>query len=395
MVQILDAPESFGSQFAKSIGQGLSEGYESGMAQKKAMQELAQENAEIYKATGIRLSSKNPEMRKKEFEMKLQGAQKEEERKGDESFINNLMGNGKKKQNTSPQENADQLSANQYGEDEFDPTNISDESIVRATTRKPTIGSALQKAKDVGLRENRENIKAKDRKEENLRKSDETKLAALRAETLPIRKEFADKAVVASQAIQNKEHLIQLIETGNLDDPTYATLAEALPLGLGKRLLSKETVEYKGGLVDEFGDLKNIFKGATRVKEVEIYEDKLADIYLSDDQKKTILKSRINASKADIIRAEAAAELEAEGNFYGALQFAQEVEKRAQPKLNALFNKILDEQSAIIKDAEHRKELPLDANDPDDIEIIDQILKEAGGDYKKAEKIAIKKGYKF
>jgi hypothetical protein len=37
----------------------------------------------------------------------------------------------------------------------------------------------------------------------------------------------------------------------------------------------------------------------------------------------------------------------------------------------------------------------LNINDPDDLQIIDQILKEAGGDAKKAEKLAQKKGYTF
>ena len=231
------------------------------------------------------------------------------------------------------------------------------------------------------------------RTEEQGSKSSEDKVRALRQETLSTRTQLSNKAMTASQGIQNKEHLLDIIKKGKIDDPTFAALAEALPLKLGKRLLSNDTVEYKSGLVEEFGDLRNIFQGQTRVKEIELLEEKIADLYLNDEQKQSILKSRINALKADIIRAEVAQEIENEP--YGILQFSQELEKRTKPRLEALFHSILDEQSSIINNAERRKSLPLDANDPDDQTIIDQILQEAGGDYKKAEKIALKKGYKF
>lgn len=226
-------------------------------------------------------------------------------------------------------------------------------------------------------------------------KSKEAKESALRAETLPVRKELGEKATAAELGIKNKENLLNLIKSGEINDPTYAALAEALPFNLGKRLLSPKTVEYKAGLIDEYKDLRTIFQGQTRVKEIDLLEQKIADIYLTDEQKEGILKSRINALKADIIRAEAAGELEREGKFYGALQFGREVSKRAKPKLDALFDQILDEQKSIIKNAENRKNIPLDINDPDDLQIIDQILEEANDDKKEALRIAKKKGYSW
>jgi hypothetical protein len=237
-------------------------------------------------------------------------------------------------------------------------------------------------------------IENRRRTEETSGKIEEGRRESLRKETLPIRQEYANKANAARKGIQNKEHLIDLVKTGNLDDPTIAALAEALPLKLGKRLLSNETVEYKSGLIDEFTDLRNIFQGQTRLKEIELLEDKVADLYLTDDQKIGILKSRINALKADIIRADAAAELEDRLDL-GILQFDQEVEKLAKPKLEKLFHDIIDEQKSIINAAERKKELPLDLNDPDDVKIIDAILQEANGNAKEAERIAKKKGYKF
>lgn len=228
------------------------------------------------------------------------------------------------------------------------------------------------------------------------KKGEAAKATALRQETLPIRKEISDKAQSARQGIENKEKLLNLIDTGNINDPTFAAFAEALPLNFGKRMLSPETVQYKAGLIDEYKDLRTIFQGQTRIKEIELLEAKTADIYLTDEQKKAILKSRIDALQADLIREEAAAELENRSDL-GVLQFRKEVEKLAKPKLKALFDKILDQQQAIIKDAENRKKLdtPLNPHDPSDRQIAEQILQEAGGNKVKAREIAKKKGYKL
>lgn len=225
------------------------------------------------------------------------------------------------------------------------------------------------------------------------RKEDRADIRAAKKETLPLKQEIINRANASRESIRNKNHLIGLIDSGKLDDPTFAIFAENLPLGIGKRMLSPETVEYKGGLVDEFADLKNIFKGATRVKEVEIYENKLADLYLNDTQKKAILKSRINTAKVDLIREEAAAKVEENHPNISALQFSKKVDELAQPKINELFNSIWDEQKHVLDQAENRKNIPLDFDDPDDKQILEQILKEAGGNRVKAREIAKKKGY--
>lgn len=242
-------------------------------------------------------------------------------------------------------------------------------------------------------REVSERSKAELKSLEGAEKQDRADLREKRKETLPLKQAIINRADLSRESIRNKSHLIDIIDRGQLDDPTFAIFAEGLPAGLGKRLLSADTVEYKGGLVDEFADLKNIFKGATRVKEVEIYENKLADVYLTDEQKKAILKSRINTAKVDLIREEAAAEIEEKYPDVSALQFNKKVEELAKPKIDALFNNIWDDQKASLDQAENRKKIPLDYNDPESRQILDQIMKEAGGNRDKARQIAKKKGY--
>lgn len=242
-------------------------------------------------------------------------------------------------------------------------------------------------------REVSERSKAELKSLEGAEKQDRADLREKRKETLPLKQAIINRADLSRESIRNKSHLIDIIDRGQLDDPTFAIFAEGLPAGLGKRLLSADTVEYKGGLVDEFADLKNIFKGATRVKEVEIYENKLADVYLTDEQKKAILKSRINTAKVDLIREEAAAEIEEKYPDVSALQFNKKVEELAKPKIDVLFNNIWDDQKASLDQAENRKKIPLDYNDPESRQILDQIMKEAGGNRDKARQIAKKKGY--
>lgn len=214
-------------------------------------------------------------------------------------------------------------------------------------------------------------------------------------ETLPYRTEVAEKAGAARTGIENKERLMELIDTGNLDDPTFAAISEALPLNLGKRLLSPETVEYKAGLIEEFGDLRRLFQGQTRVKEIELLEQKIADLYLTDEQKKRILKSRVGALQADVLKADVTAEVERDLPNAGIGQFTKEVERRYKMALKEVADTTIDEQKSIIKEAEEQRKKPLSSADPNDAQILRQILKEADDDLEKAREIAKKKGYRF
>lgn len=238
-------------------------------------------------------------------------------------------------------------------------------------------------------------LESRRRQEETQSKGRQNLESEIRKEVAPIKKEIADRAQSARIGIENKERLLNLIDQGNLDDPTWASLAYNMPLDLGKRLLSPDTVEYKAGLIEEFGDLRKLFQGQTRVKELEILEDKLADVYLTDEQKKRILKSRINALQGDIIREDAAEKIESSQPGLGVLQFRKAVEKEAKPQLDKLFDRIIDEQKFVMDQAEKKKDLPLNPNDSEDLLIMQQILREAGGNKKAAWKLAEKKGYSF
>jgi hypothetical protein len=227
----------------------------------------------------------------------------------------------------------------------------------------------------------------------NTAKADKADIRGLRSERAPLVNKIIEQADLSRESIRNKEKLIDLIDKGDINDPTFAIFAEGLPFNIGKRLLSEDTVVYKGGLVDEFSDLKNIFKGPARVKEIELYENKLADLYLTDGQKKAILKSRIDMSRVNLLREEAAAEVEKEKPNTTPLEFNKLVNEKTQPKLKSLYENVWGQQKSIIDDAERRRKLPIDINDPQDKQVVAQIMKEANGDWIKATKIAKEKGY--
>lgn len=237
---------------------------------------------------------------------------------------------------------------------------------------------------------------------ENFRRSEEagtkTKgaISAQRVgETSKLRNEIAQKATSASDSIQNKNELLKLIDNKNLNDPTIAAVLDKLPLNLGRRFLSNDTVAYKAGLVDEFKDLRNLFQGQTRVAELNILENKIADIYLNDEQKKRILKARIKSLDADVLKGEIAGELEDEMPDLSVNRFNAELNKKMKERLQPIADQMIDELNSVVNDAEIRKKRPLNLSNPDDAEIGRQILQEAGGDNKKAYEIARKRGYRF
>ncbi len=413
MVQVLRAPQrnpSFGERLNQGVGQGLQIGSQL-MGEHVQKQQSEKQRAAISKLTGLDVSDiQDPKILQKIMELHGEGQNKASESASKLASNRGILRDLEKKRNLPEGSLEPYVNDVKLAETSTRPTKekeppLTAKKVPPETSRKinkilaDNPNASSDKLRSIMDEEGVEPVYSnpytenRRRTEEQGAKSKEERTRELRQETLPMRKQLAEKAFAAQKGIENKEQLLDIIERGDVDDPTFAAIAESLPLKLGKRLLSNDTVEYKAGLVEEFGDLRNIFQGQTRVKEIELLEEKIADLYLTDDQKKAILKSRINALKADTIRAEVAQEIENEP--YGVLQFQQELDKRVKPRLEGLFNQILDEQKSIIQNAENKKKVALDFNDPDDKKIADAIIKEARGDRNEARKLAKKKGYTF
>lgn len=280
------------------------------------------------------------------------------------------------------------------------PSNTSPEDYLDQATKAEILGETgisriQQKRAEVQQKEKHEETRKLERKEDKSEKREDKLETRNAEERIGLKKELVERANSARQGIANKKKLQEIIRSGNLDDPTFAAIASSLPLNLGHRLLSPETVAYKSALIDEFADLKNTFPGAIRVKEIEIYEKKMADLYLTDAQKMGVLDSRIDALQKDVVMEDAASEVEAKHPNLSLLQFNKKVNEVAKDKMNAVFEQVWDQQKFIIDQAEKRKKVALDFDNPEDAEIISQLMQEANGNESAFINLVKKKGYRF
>jgi len=166
-IQILKRSPTFKEEIGRGLGAGLGEGLRRGMEarserkraealqQQQEMQE-AQENESISQSLGIDLSGiRDPKMRQEVLGQALQGkraeqlemlkqgskGQREQEK---QNFLNQLLGGQKEQSNQGQQEGMGQ---------QFDPSQLTDAQIARASAMDPNLGRALGHAKDVALRE--------------------------------------------------------------------------------------------------------------------------------------------------------------------------------------------------------------------------------------------------
>lgn len=331
MVQIIQERKK--PSFSERLNAGISRGLDIGeqlMQQQKAEKQMQQENEQLKKLTGVDFSGiRDPKLRQQITGELLQQQGKQANLNQKEQFINKILGT----QSQQREPIQEDISYQQQG---FNPLDISDADIARATSMDPNLGRSLRDAKDAAIKENREQ-----------KKSEEAKVIASKKETLPLRKEFADKAKYARQGIENKKLALNLLKKGKIDDPLVVQIASYLPGALGNKLLSSDTQLYKAGLFDEFGVLKSMFPGAIRVKEIELLEDKLATLDKNDEAKAKILENGMKKLERDVILSKAARQVEKENPQASLLDFESLVAEKAQPELNKLYQEIVDDYDKI------------------------------------------------
>jgi hypothetical protein len=313
MVQFIQRGPSFGEQLGQSVGGALSKFSD-------MMTQLGLEKAKTQQ----------------KFDLMQQILQQTNKKRGSDlsgSSEGKTMGNNE----TAP-------------EGEFDFYNLPPEAQGQFAELSPAAARAMQES-------SKEKRKEKRFETESL----ERKIQAGLKDTSKLRTDLANKSSHAQKAILNKEHLTNLIEKGNIDNPLLVSLADRLPKGFRESLLSNDSLLYESGLFEEFGVLRDMFPGQIRVAELQILEPKLASLYKNDEAKKAILQQGIKALKADIIRGKAASDVEKEHAEYTVARFNEEVEKRAAPGLERLYNSI---QNNLTKIAEKYSPKTVTMRDP-------------------------------
>jgi len=196
----------------------------------------------------------------------------------------------------------------------------------------PQLYNALQKNLENSMAQEKFNLeKQKVQNQEN---------RAQRGETLKIRTKYAEDSTAAEKAIRNKKAMLSLVKKGDLTNPILAGVADKLPKGMGQIFLSTDSQLYKSMLFDEFGVLKQMFPGQIRTKELELLEDKLADLYKNKEAKEAIIETSLKKMQAEVIRGEAAGWVEKNHPNASILEFQKLVEQKAIPELQKLYDEI-------------------------------------------------------
>lgn len=170
MVTFLPKVESTGEYIGNALGGGLQQGISEGFKEKSNSKRENQIVESLKSATGIDTSGWDPELRKefvskllqgqnkqselsqslknqKELEThKLQGKQQLQNEK--QSYLDRLFGSESQKSQPFSNESDNESSS-------FNPRNVSDEDILRASAIDPVLGKELRAAKDTALREKR------------------------------------------------------------------------------------------------------------------------------------------------------------------------------------------------------------------------------------------------
>ena len=148
--------------FGKAAGAAIAGNY----AGEKQREMQAREDKKLSEILGQDVSGLSPEMKKVAFQQIMTGQQQGQKQQQKENYLNQLFGprgnqpmqgmqrgqglQGDQEMGQNPQE------MNQQGFGGFDVTKLTDEDIARASAVDPNMGRALSHAKDVALREKRE-----------------------------------------------------------------------------------------------------------------------------------------------------------------------------------------------------------------------------------------------
>ncbi len=181
MVLLLPKSKSFGEEFGSAIGGGLGHGFSEGMneraKQKKEFEDMSKENRDIFNATGIMLTSTNPEMRKAEFSNAIKSKSKEDLLEKKQQSIGQILSGGAKRPGFD-----NIMQEGQQLNDSLQPSNITDEQIQEIAAIDPQMAALLQKQNDVARREDRENRKFQaDQEEKKPEKVREKQLTSAQA----------------------------------------------------------------------------------------------------------------------------------------------------------------------------------------------------------------------
>lgn len=252
MIQIIQENKrpSLGQKFSNALGVGLQGAGQ--IMQQNQQQQAAQRAKQQF---GIDVSGFDPETQKALLveAFKQQGQQGRLGQK--QEFLSQLLGGGPASQQQGEQLRGDQQNIQQG----FDPSQISDAQIAQVTAVDPNVGRAMMHAKDVALREKREqeNLEFKKMKESPEHRR-ETQLESSQAQADV---KYNQTLQEASKQHELKEQTLDRLEALNKKGVTgkpYEKLLEKMGL---VNLTSEGRREFAADVKNLITDIRSILGG--------------------------------------------------------------------------------------------------------------------------------------
>ena len=214
MVQVLGAVArrpSIGQRLSESMGAAASTAGQYAQNE-KAKQMMAQENEVARQQFGIDLSgTTDPKARQALMVQALKGQQKNQQMGQKQEFLGKLFGGGQQQQQGGQLDDMQQ-----QGAQGFDPSNISDADIARATAIDPAMGRELRAAKDTAIRE-KHHSEDIDLKKSETRRAEETKISTPvmlelneMRKNIPLQEQAVQDIINATPKVSGRDYLADI-----------------------------------------------------------------------------------------------------------------------------------------------------------------------------------------
>jgi len=338
MVQIIqeNRQPSFGEKFSKALGTGLQMGNQ--MMEKHKQDVMNTQSIEAGKQLlGMDLSGFDPETRKALLVegLKQQGKGKIQQEK--QEYLNQLFGGNQ--QENSPNQgfnsqvneqqeipSIEQITGNPLPKN-FNAARFTDEDIARASSIDPNLGRALGHAKDVALRENREEIKATTDEKNRQRKEQ----IEFHKESQKYDEDLSEKARRAKNQIETFSDIQKSIDSGNVKPASWTNIFRNFG-ETGNRLANAVMNKDEATLLSSIPQLlegwKQVFGVRLTDADLRVLQDKLPDIGKSPEANKAILKVMKKYGEMSTLRSKIASDIKKKNKGIRPLGYSDLVEER-------------------------------------------------------------------
>jgi len=314
MIQVLEANKkpSTGQKFSNAIGAGL-------QMYSQMMQPTAQEAIEHeYKLRG--------KLEEQKQAAKFANQLKLQEEKQD--YLSKLFG-GKSENQIQHEENKN-LGQREIGIElpqSLNAAKVSDEDIARATAIDPALGNALSKAKDVALREQREETKAKERKTLAERKEE----IEFHKESQKYDEEIAEKSRRAKSQVETFSDIEKAINSGNVKPASWTNILRNFgETGnrISNAIMNKDEATVLASIPQLLEGWKQVFGVRLTDADLRLLQDKLPDIGKNPEANKSILKVMKKYGEMSQLRSQIASDIKKQNKGLRPIGYADRVEER-------------------------------------------------------------------